>query len=265
MPVNLDKWTSGSAYDQWMGRWSRLLAEQFLEWLEIPSGARWLDVCCGSGIVTELIAERCSPMSVVAIDAAPAQIEFAREHRKRPTVRFEVGDATAIPFPDSTLDVVVCGLGLNYISDPARALREMRRVTRAHGTVAVYVWDFAEGAGFLRRFWDVATSVDPEASKFDQGRRFPMCTPNRLRALFQSAQFKKIEIDALEIVTRFENFEDYWVPLLSGQGSAPNYLATRSEEIKAEIRKRLRASLQTGGKKSMELPARAWEVRTKTS
>lgn len=265
MSVNLDRWTSGSDYDQWMGRWSRLLAEQFLEWLDIPSGARWLDVCCGSGVVTELIAERCSPTSIVGIDAAPAQIEFAREHRKRPVVTFEVCDATAIPFPGSAFDVVVCALGLNYISDPAQALREMRRVTRADGTIAVYVWDYAEGAAFLRRFWDVATSVDPEASKFDQARRFPMCTPSGLRTLFEAVHFKTVEIDALEIVTRFENFEDYWVPLLSGQGSAPNYLVTRSEEIKAEIQKRLRASLQPGGKKSIELPARAWAVRTKTA
>ncbi len=265
MLVNLDKWTSGSAYDQWMGRWSRLLAEQFLEWLHIQPGARWLDVCCGSGIVTDLIAERCSPMSVVGIDASPGQIEFAREHRKRPTVRFELCNAAAIPFPGSDFDVVICGLGLNYISDPVRALREMQRVARANGTIAVYVWDYAEGACFLRRFWDVAALVDPEASKFDQGRRFPMCTPGGLRTLFQAVHFKKVEIEALEMVTRFENFEDYWVPLQSGQGSAPNYLATLSQELKGEISKRLRASLQPGGKQFIELPARAWAVRTKTS
>jgi ubiquinone/menaquinone biosynthesis C-methylase UbiE len=114
------------------GRWSRLLVEQFLECLEISSGARCLDVCGGGGIVTELIAERCSPMSVVGIDATPAQIEFA-EHRKRPIVMFEVCDATTIPFSDSTFGVVVCGVGLNYISDQPWPLRGMRRLTRADG------------------------------------------------------------------------------------------------------------------------------------
>jgi SAM-dependent methyltransferase len=260
MPANLDKWTSGAAYDQWMGRWSRSLAEQFLQWLDIPRGARWLDVCCGSGVVTEAIAERWSPKLIAGIDASPSQIAFAKEQRNRPGIGFGVSDATSIPFPDASFDVAVCGLGLNYISEPIRALGEMQRVTSAEGVIAVYVWDYAQGAGFLRRFWDVAASVDPEAANFDQARRFPMCTPDGLRKLLEAVHCKGIEVKALEIVTRFEDFEEYWAPLLSGQGSAPNYLCSRSEEIKSEIRKRLQASLQAEGKESIELPARAWAV-----
>jgi SAM-dependent methyltransferase len=263
MPVPFDQWTSGPAYDQWMGRWSRLLAEQFLRWLDIPAGSRWLDVCCGSGVVTEAIAENHSPRNVAGVDASPEQIAFANQHRKRPGISFEVADAMSIPFPDDSFDVAVCGLGLNYIPEPARALEEMQRVTTAEGVIAVYVWDYAEGAGFLRRFWDVAASVDPEAAHSDQARRFPMCTPDGLRKLFQTADCKRIDLTPLEIVTRFSNFEEYWAPLLSGQGSAPNYLATRSEPIRAEIRDRLELTLQAEGKSSIELPARAWAVRAK--
>jgi len=259
MPANLDKWTSGAAYDRWMGRWSRLLAEPFLQWLDIPPGARWLDVCCGSGVVTEAIAEGCSPGSIVGIDASAPQIAFANEHRKRPGISFEVGDAAAIPFPDASFDVAVCGLGLNYMAEPARALQEMQRVTMAEGVIAAYVWDYAEGAGFLRRFWDAAASVDPEAVHFDQAQRFPMCTPEGLRKLLQDAHCKNIEVTALEITTRFENFAEYWTPLLSGQGSAPNYLGSRSEDIRAEIRERLKSSFEAD--KAIELPARAWAVR----
>ena len=67
----VDKWTSGAAYEVWMGRWSRLLAHEFLKWLSIPAQARWLDVCCGSGIVSRAIAETCSPRSVVGLAASP--------------------------------------------------------------------------------------------------------------------------------------------------------------------------------------------------
>jgi ubiquinone/menaquinone biosynthesis C-methylase UbiE len=265
MPVNLDKWTSGSEYDQWMGRWSRLLAEQFLQWLAISPGARWIDVCCGSGVVTKAIAERCLPKRVAGIDASAAQIAFANQHRVGDGISFEVGDAISIPFPDASFDVVVCGLGLNYISEPIRALEEMRRVASADGVIAAYVWDYAEGAGFLRRFWDAAASVDPEATSFDQAQRFPMCTPDGLRELFRAAHCQRIRVKALEIVTWFENFEQYWAPLLSGQGSAPNYLASRSQQIKTEIRERLKSSFQSGETKPIELSARAWAVRANCS
>jgi SAM-dependent methyltransferase len=260
MPGSLDRWTSGSDYDRWMGRWSRLLAEQFLIWLNIPPGARWLDVCCGSGIVTELIAERCSPKRVVGIDASPAQIAFANEHRRRSGVSFEVGDATSLPFPAANFDAAVCGLGLNYISDSVRAIGEMRRVTSG-GVIAAYVWDYRDGARFIREFWDAAAAVDPEAANFDQAQRFPMCTADGFRKVFESAGCKNIDLKALEIVTRFENFEDYWTPLLSGQGSAPNYLAGRSERIRDEIHERLRSIFPAGG--PIELPARAWAIRAK--
>jgi len=261
--LNLDKWTSGSAYDQWMGRWSRLLADEFLKWLCVSSGARWLDVCCGSGVVTEAVAEFCSPASIVGIDASAAQIAFARMHRTHSGITFELSDATAVPFPDASFDAAVCGLGLNYISEPARALQEMQRVTRSGGTIAAYVWDYAQGARFLREFWDAAIAVDPEAREFDQGRRFPMCSPDGLRTLFQAIEVKNVKLGALQIVTRFASFDEYWEPLLSGQGSAPNYLAGRDAQIRAAVRDRLQTSLPTDAQGSIEMPARAWAIRAR--
>src|SRR5207237_8418552 len=81
MPVNpnVDKWTSGEADELWMGRWSRLLANEFLKWLSIPAGARWLDVCCGSGIVSQAIAARLAPASVLCICASVVEIGLDRD------------------------------------------------------------------------------------------------------------------------------------------------------------------------------------------
>jgi len=164
----MDRWTSGTAYEQWMGRWSRLVAAEFLAWLNMPPSLRWLDVCCGSGILTETIADQAAPAAVMGIDQSPQQIEFARQNRARPSITYQAGDAMSLPFPESSFDIVVCGLGLNFIPNPQRAVEEFRRVVRPGGIIAAYVWDYADGARFLREFWDAAIAIDPEAAVLDQ-------------------------------------------------------------------------------------------------
>jgi SAM-dependent methyltransferase len=261
----MDRWTSGANYDQWMGRWSRLLAREFLTWLDLPGGLRWIDVCCGSGAVTEAIVECCEPECIVGIDTSSEQIEFARQHRTQPNVTFQTGNAMALPFANASFDVAVCGLGLNYIPSPVRGLEELRRVIRSRGTVAVYVWDYAEGARFLREFWDAAIAADSEAAMFDQARRFPICTPEGLRALFEQAGLQELIVHPLRVVTCFKSFDDYWQPLLTGQGSAPNYLATCDQHSQVLIRERLRAVLPANAQGEIELPARAWAISAHTA
>ena len=257
----MDKWTSGADYDKWMGRWSRLLANEFLSWLHLLSNLRWLDACCGSGVLTEAIVDRCFPARVAGVDASPQQIDFARAHRARPVATFETGDAMTLPFPDASFEVAVSGLGLNYVPKPENAVQEMRRVTVPDGVIAVYLWDYAEGARFLREFWDAAAAVDREALAHDQAQRFPLCHPEPLCKLFESAGLKRVTVCELNIVTRFASFDDYWQPLLAGQGSAPGYLATRDEPTRNAIRARLRDSLTSDSEGAINLPARAWAVR----
>lgn len=259
----MDRWTSGADYDRWMGRWSRLLAQEFLNWLALPAGLQWIDICCGSGMITETILQRCAPASVVGVDLSTEQISFAREHRANANVTFETADAMALPFAGTSFDVAVCGLGLNYIPNPNSGLEEFRRVTRPGGTVALYVWDYEQGARFLREFWDAALAVDPEAAAFDQAHRFPICTQIGLRSIFEQTKLEDITLHALEIVTRFADFNDYWQPLLTGQGSAPNYLQSRSQQTKAAIRDRLTTTLPTDVHGAIELPARAWAIRAR--
>jgi len=257
----MDRWTSGADYDRWMGRWSRVLAQEFLTWLNLPAGLRWIDVCCGSGVLTEAIVERNAPSAIVGVDISPEQINFARQGRAGDNVTFDTADAMSLPFADVSFDVAVCGLGLNYFPSPPRGLSEFQRVIRPGGIIAIYVWDYENGAKFLREFWDAALAIDSDAAVFDQARRFPMCTPAGLQALFAHTKLENVTTQALDIVTRFTSFDDYWEPLLSGQGSAPNYLATRDPQTQVKIRERLRAALQSNGDGAIELPARAWAVR----
>lgn len=154
-------------------------------------------------------------------------------------------------------------MGLNFIPSPARALEEFRRVINPGGTIAVYVWDYASGAMFVRHFWDVAIAVDSEAAAFDQAHRFPMCTREGLLSLFKEAKLESLSDRSLDIITRFASFDDYWQPLLTGQGSAPTYLASRDPKIQTAIRDRLRATLPISSQGAIEMPARAWAVRAK--
>jgi len=252
-----DRWTSGSKYERWMGRWSRLLAREFVRWLEPAAGLRWIDVCCGSGIVSRIIAEEAAPESILGVDISPQQISFARESNALEHVTFEVADAMALPMPDASFDIAVCGLGLNFIPEPAAGLHEMRRVLRPDGSIALYVWDYEKGARFLRIFWDTAKEIDPEAVAFDQGSRFPMCTEAGIRKVMKASGHENVRVQALDIVTAFASFEDYWQPFLEGQGSAPTYIASRTPEMQGKIRDRLQSRLPD---ERFELPARAWAV-----
>ena len=259
----LDRWTSGGDYDRWMGRWSRLLAQAFLQWLDLPPGLRWIDICCGSGVLTEAIVHRNSPAAVQAIDISPDQIQFARRHRSGGNVTFYIANALSLPFADASSDVAVCGLGFNYLPNPSSGLKEFQRVLRPGGHVAIYVWDYESGARFLREFWDAAIAVDPGATAFDQATRFPMCTPKGLRDLAVQARLTAPTVQAIEITTRFTSFDDYWDPILSGQGSAPNYLAMLDAPTQAKIRERLRSALPINSTGAIEMPARAWALRAR--
>ena len=132
-----------AGYDAYMGRWSRLAAAAFLEWLRPPLGATWLEVGCGTGALTRLVTGRASPASLTGVDRELGLIRHARRNTPGSHVDWRVADAVALPFADGAFDIVASGLVLNFVQDPVAAVLEMRRVARVRGTVAAYVWDFA--------------------------------------------------------------------------------------------------------------------------
>jgi SAM-dependent methyltransferase len=256
-----DAWDSGDAYEPYVGRWSRLVAREFLGWLAMPTGCRWLDVGCGTGALTESILALAAPREVVGVDPSPAYLAFARERLNDPRVRFKVGDAQAQGEASATFDAVVSGLVLNFVPEPNRAVSEMVRVARPGGVVAAYVWDYAEGMQMMRHFWDAAGALDSRAKELDEGRRFPLCKPEPLTDLFQTAGLQKVEVRAVDVPTVFRDFDDYWSPFLGGQAPAPGYAMSLSEERRAALREQIRASLPTNSRGEHHLIARAWAIR----
>ena len=257
------RWDSGGAYEPYVGRWSRLVARQFVEWLAVPPGSRWLDVGCGTGALAQTVLEQAAPSEVLGIDPSAAYVAAAGARMDDdPRARFEIGDAQTLGAPDATFDAVVSGLVLNFLPKAEPAVAEMARVTRSGGTVGAYVWDYAEGMGLMRYFWDAAGALDPKAKELDEGRRFSLCQPEPLSRLFLSAGLEDVEVRSIEVPTYFGNFEDYWSPFLGGQGPAPSYAMSLSEERRAELRERIRESLPGDPEGGIPLTARAWAIRS---
>jgi SAM-dependent methyltransferase len=177
------------------------------------------------------------------------------------------GSAAQMQLPDGCSDVTVSGLVLNFTPDPAAALAEMQRVTVPGGTVAAYVWDYAQGMQLIRLFWDAALALDERAAALDEGRRFPLCRRAALAALFE-ASLQDVQTAALEIETRFGDFDDYWLPFLGGQGPAPSYAmsldeAARARDVADAARRRARAGrARVGGEGRARLSSfkPAWDA-----
>jgi len=256
-----DVWASGDAYEPYVGRWSRLVAREFVAWLALPPGLHWLDVGCGTGALSEAIVERCAPAALLGVDSSEGYVAHARARLGNQRVRFEVGDARRLPVVDRGFDAVVSGLVLNFVPETERALTEMCRAARFPGTVALYVWDYGQGMELMRYFWDAAVELDPAAVELDEGRRFALCHPSRLRALFAAAGVRAVHIRAIDVPTVFRDFDDFWTPFLGGQGPAPGYCLSLSEERRVALRDLVRSRLPVGADGTIRLIARAWAVR----
>jgi ubiquinone/menaquinone biosynthesis C-methylase UbiE len=256
-----DLWESASAYERFMGRWSRELARGFVSWLEVPPGRHWLEVGCGTGALTSGIVEVGRPASVVATDASDQFIGHARAALPDQRVQFLTASADQLPSRAAGYDVVASSLVLNFIPDPTAALREMRSLTADDGIVAACVWDYAGGMQFLRRFWDAAVELDPAARRHDEGQRFPICSPSALEAAFREAGFSRIRVEGVQVTTRFEDFEDYWTPFVGGPGPAPGYLSSLPAKRQLDLASRLAATLPRNKDGSVTLTAKAWAAR----
>lgn len=252
-----DTWDHGSAYEQYVGRWSRQVAARFLSWVALPAGKRWLDVGCGTGALSAAIIDHCEPALVVGVEPSEGFLKTARESLGDRVV-LRQGSATAIPLGDAEVDVVVSGLVLNFVQDPRAALAEMARVTGDGGTVAAYVWDYAGKMEFMRLFWDAAVELDPNAASLDEGIRFPLCRPDALEALHIQAGLLDVRVTSIEIQTEFIDFDDYWRPFLGGQGPAPAYAMSLDETMRARLRDVIRRRLPIEPDGSISLTARAW-------
>ena len=235
------RFDDGAAYERYMGEWSRLVGETFLDWLAPLSGLRWLDVGCGNGAFTEMLVGRCAPASVHGIDSSEGQLAYARTRPAARVAQFRRGDAMALPFPDDAFDTAVMPLVIFFVPDPAGGVAEMARVVCPGGVVAAYAWDM-EGGGFPYEALQaemrglgvaVPTPPSPDASRIDA-----------LRDLWTDAGLESVETREIAVRRTFADFGDYWATILGGPSVGPTLTAMSPEELallKARMRTRLPA------------------------
>lgn len=256
-----DQWRAGSSYEDFMGRWSRRLAPEFVAWLQIPRGVHWLDVGCGTGALADAICSRADPASVLGCDPATPFVEFAREHSRDARQSFEIAGAGSLPRRPGGYGSVTSLLALNFLPDAESALHEMRSAAAPLATVSACVWDYSDGMLFLRHFWDAAASLDAAATALDEGVRFPLCRRDALTALFRGSGLSDVRCEPVEITTAFASFDDYWRPFLAGTGPAPSYVASLDPDSRGILERKLEERLGKGPGGTITLTARAWAVR----
>jgi ubiquinone/menaquinone biosynthesis C-methylase UbiE len=223
---------AGDAYDSFMGRYSRGLAEAFCDAAGASAGSTALDVGCGPGALTGVLAARLGPHAVFACDPSPS---FRAECEARhPGVVVKLGQAESIPFEAESVDHAMAQLVLHFVSEPEQAAREMARVVRPGGTVSACVWDFDGGMEMLRGFWDAALTIDPDAPDEAHTRRFGR--PGEIVELFASVGLEDIVESTLDAASRYAAFDELWNGFLAGVGPAGAYCTSRSEEDRGRLR-----------------------------
>lgn len=257
MTEQVIRFDDGAAYEQMMGVWSRLAGEVFLDWLAPPPGLRWIDIGCGNGAFTELLAERCAPTEIQGVDPSEGQLAFARTRPALRLTSFQQGDAQALPFADNRFDAAVMALVLVFVPDPAAAIREMARVTSPGGVVASYIWDML-GGGF---------PLDPILVEMREMGFAPPRPPRlessrieAMRDLWTGAGLKSVETREITVRRTFADFEEFWAIKMTAPSLGPTVAQMPGERVEA-LKDRVRAGLPADAEGRITYEARAHAIK----
>lgn len=244
---------AASAYDGFMGRYSRLLSGQLADLAGVRAGQRVIDVGCGTGALTGELVARLGDAAVAAADPSAAFVAATRE--RFPGVDVREAPAERLPFGDDEFDATLAQLVVHFMRDPVAGIREMRRVTRPGGVVAACVWDHAGRHGPLRLFWDATRSVDPDV---DDESRLAGTREGHLVELFRDAGLGDVTGSALTIRVEHTTFDEWWEPFTRGVGPAGAYLGRVDPARRAAIRQAARIQAPVD---PIVIAAVAWAAR----
>jgi len=245
--------TDGAAYDRLMAPWSRAAGKEFLHWLAMPRGLRWLDVGCGTGAFTELLLEQSGPSDVSAVDPAEDQIAHARTKPAAKRVNFRLAEAQKLPFADGEFDVAAMALVITFVPEPAKAIAEMKRVVKPGGMLGTYVWDFL-GKGNTQQ--PLREAVEAMGVPVLPTPGHVHSRLDSLRAIFTGAGLEAVSVRPIEIDVSYPDFDTYWTAQTGFANTVVQHMRKMTEAQTEELKARLREHLPRD--KSGRIVYKAW-------
>jgi SAM-dependent methyltransferase len=231
----------GDAYDDFMGRYAKVLAPLFADFAGVEEGARALDVGAGTGALTAALVARGA--SVAAADPSPEFVAVLRE--RFPSLEVEEAPAESLPFESGEFDVALAQLVVAFVSDAPAAVTEMARVARR---VAICMWGIAEV--------DMFAAIDRTAAATGLP---PLAEPPRYRTAQEIhdvlAPHGDVESAELDVTAGYLDFEDFWRTLGRGAGPAGQWFAALDAAMREPVHDELFRQLGS--------PAGAFELSAK--
>jgi ubiquinone/menaquinone biosynthesis C-methylase UbiE len=224
--------TRGEIYEKHMvpaifGLW----APDLVDSARVRPGERVLDVACGTGVVTRVIAERVGPGGrVVGLDSNPDMLAAARTAPSQSNIDWLVENAMSMSLLDQAFDAVVCQQGFQFFPDKVAALQEMRRVLVPGGRLALSVWRSVDQSPAFRILRDhLARRLGPEKAAL---RPFGLPDGQAIGAMISSAGFRDVKVRAEVKISRFQSPQHM---VLSIAGGAPTMFGALVEQGPDEI------------------------------
>ncbi|WP_372790410.1 class I SAM-dependent methyltransferase [Paraconexibacter sp.] len=241
-------------YDRFMGRYTPPLAAALADAAGVREGQHALDVGCGPGGLTAELVARTGAERVAAVD--PAAQFVAACAARNPGVDAREGTAEHLPWDDGTFDAALACLVIGFMADPDQGVREMARVTRPGGTVALCMWDIQTGGmTMLRTFWTAVRAVRPDSAGED---RRAGTWEGDIADRLERAGLTEVTGGTLTVSADYADFDDFWQPFTLAVGPAGVALAGLDADEQTAVREGCRAQLPDG---PFSLDARAWYAR----
>lgn len=250
-----------SQYDKFMGRWSRQVATQFIEWIGAEKESNWLDVGCGTGTLGEMVIKNCSPSIIIGIDPLEKSIAAAKLHPDNKGIGFQIGDAQNLPFEEAKFDVVISGLMIKFVMDKVRAISEMKRVACPGGIIALYDWDMDGNMNTTRHFWNAVAAIIPERFEGPKTQQTPMTEIESVASLFKEAGIKEVKQRIISFNTQFQDLDDYWVPITNNSQNVGRFYKTMTEGEREAIYQRMKETLPFNSDGSISFKSRAVAIK----
>lgn len=227
-------WDKAARYYE--GFWQQQLKpaqDKLLDMANLQPGERIIDTACGTGLVSFPAAEKVGSAGfVLATDISDGMVQLGEEiaqEKKYSNIRFERMDAEELTISDAEYDVATCALGLMYVPDPVKALKEMYRVIKPGGRAIAAVWGQRDRCGWAGVFEIVDKRVSSEVCPMF----FSLGTGDRLKLSFEVAGFSSISVERIKTDLIYHSDEEACGAAFAGGPVALAYHKF-SEQVKNE-------------------------------